>query len=206
MLLIGVAALAYFIWYQPKFKVTKTSFRSTVIKTNDDKLELTRLKEKGTLLKTYINKNRFNPSVCFIIDMRIASGKKRFFVYDLVKDSIERAGLVTHGSGSSQGDSLVFSNIPESKCSSIGKYKIGKPYNGKFGLAYKLYGLDSTNSNVFRRFVVLHSHSCVPENEVAPLPICESYGCPTVSPAYLNVLATYIDNSKEPILLYIFYK
>ena len=75
---------------------------------------------------------------------------------------------------------------------------------GKFGLAYKLYGLDSTNSKAFERFVVLHAHSCVPNEEIDPEPLCQSWGCPTVSPEFLQELKKYIDASEKPILLWIY--
>ena len=91
-------------------------------------------------------------------------------------------------------------------CTSLGRYKIGNPYNGRFGRAYKLHGLDSTNSNAFKRYVVLHSYTAVPDAEVHPLPICQSDGCPMVSAAFLQKLATIIDQSKQPILLYTFDK
>jgi L,D-transpeptidase catalytic domain len=140
-----------------------------------------------------------------MVDMKIESGKKRFFVYNLRKDSIELAGLVTHGSGKVNSDAIQFSNTEGSLCTSLGKYKIGNAYNGKFGLAFKLYGLDSANSNAFNRYVVLHAHDCVPNEETAPFPICESWGCPTVAPAFLTMLKTYIDKSGQPILLNIYY-
>lgn len=140
-----------------------------------------------------------------MIDMGIASGSKRFFVFDLKSDSIVQAGLVTHGSGINHSPgSIAYSNEPGSNCTSEGKYKIGKSYSGKFGLAYKLHGMDKSNSNAFNRFVVLHAHPCVPDNEIAPLKICMSWGCPTVSPAFLNQLKIYIDQSEKPILLWIF--
>ncbi len=115
------------------------------------------------------------------------------------------AALVTHGSGSERGgDSLYFSNVPGSSCSSLGKYKIGHAYQGKFGLAYKLYGLDASNSKAFERFVVLHGHDCVPNDEVYPIGICESLGCPTVAPAFLLSLQKILDASSAPVLLHIF--
>ena len=40
--------------------------------------------------------------------------------------------------------------------------------------------------------------------EVDPLPICHSDGCPTVSGAFLKKLASIIDQSKQPILLFTF--
>lgn len=56
-----------------------------------------------------------------------------------------------------------FSNTDGSGYTSLGRYRIGTPYNGHFGRSYKLYGLDSTNSQAFRRNIVLHSFSYVPE-------------------------------------------
>jgi hypothetical protein len=164
-----------------------------------------KLKDKGTRLDSFVKQHHFNKRYCFLIDMSVASGKNRFFVYNLQKDSIEQSGLVTHGSGSAKGDgTLCFSNKPGSLATSLGKYKVGKPYNGKFGLAYKLYGLDDSNNKAFERFVVLHSHSCVPGEEVYPASICESWGCPTVAPAFLSTLQAYIDKSGEPVLMWIY--
>ena len=157
-------------------------------------------------LKPYLRQHSYNEQVCFLIDMKIAPGKNRFFVYDLKKDSIINKGLVTHGGGSqTQTDELSFSNIANSKATSIGRYKIGNEYSGKFGRAFKLYGLDKTNSNAFNRFVVLHSHSCVPEQEVYPGAICTSFGCPTVAPSFLLQIKKYIRQSDKPILLWIYY-
>ena len=179
--------------------------RAHIYEPNDNIKTLIRLKLKAATLDKYIKANDFNASHCFLIDMSIASGTNRFFVYNLKKDSIEKAGLVTHGSGLDlMKDSILFSNTIGSNCTSLGKYKIGKPYRGKFGPAYKLYGIEKTNSNAYNRFVVLHAHPCVPTNEISPLEICRSWGCPTVSPAFLTQLKSYINSSKRPLLLWIF--
>jgi hypothetical protein len=174
---------------------------------NKDRLdkELLKLGEITAGLKGYNLNHHFNSRYCFLVDMGIASGYNRFYIYDLQSKSIVHTGLVANGSSNyNRGDSVVFSNEIGSNCTAPGKYKIGKPYFGKFGLAYKLYGLDKTNSNAFNRFVVLHSHSCVPDIETAPGFICKSWGCPTVSPLFLNSLKTYIEKSQQPILLWIF--
>lgn len=206
LVVAGFTALGYFFWYKPKFKFRKEDHPFSFRKKADDNTAFLRLKEKAGLLSAYANDNGFNTTRCFLADMRIASGKKRFFVYNLQKDSVEQAGLVAHGSGSDKGTAdLIFSNTPNSNCTSLGKYRIGKSYMGTFGLAYKLYGLDNTNSKAFERFVVLHAHACVPNGEVAPLPICESWGCPTVAPAFLKELQTIIDRSEKPVLLWIYY-
>jgi hypothetical protein len=172
-----------------------------------DRIEtIIRLNEKASQAKHYVNEQGYNTEYCFFIDMRIPSGKNRFFVYNLKEDLIETAGLVTHGKGSDNGsDALIFSNEPNSYCTSLGKYKMGSSYSGSFGLSYKLYGLDKTNSKAFGRSVVLHSFCGVPNKEVYPAAICKSEGCPTVSPAFITQLKVYLDNSDKPILLWIYY-
>ena len=139
-----------------------------------------------------------------MINMSLPSGQNRFFIYDLKKDTIRNAGVVTHGNCNQFWlDGRKYSNEQGCGCTSLGKYKVGYSYNGKFGLAYKLYGLDKTNNNAFNRFVVLHSHPCVPETEMKD-EICQSNGCPTVSPGFLKQLKPIIDNSARPILLWIY--
>lgn len=155
-------------------------------------------------LKEYINQRNYNKEYCFIINMGLPSGSSRFFIYDLKKNNTSDSGVVTHGRcGQLWMEGRKYSNETGSGCTSLGHYKIGNSYSGKFGLAYKLYGLDSTNSNAFQRYVVLHSHACVPEKEV-PTEICQSDGCPTVSPGFLKKLQQKIDASPKPVLLYIY--
>lgn len=48
-------------------------------------------------------------------------------------------------------------------------------------------------------------HACVPESEVYPVPICESWGGLTVSQIFLQKLKKIIDASEKRILLKIFY-
>jgi len=204
-LFLAVSVCGYISGYKSDF------FSEPKVKVSEERLlssseVMSRLKEKAGLAKDYVDENGFDISYCFMIDMRLPSGKNRFFVYNLLKDSLEAAGLVTHGKGSeSQTGDLIFSNAPNSNCTSLGKYKIGSSYNGNFGLSYKLLGLDKTNSRALDRAVVLHSYLGVPKEEVYPAPICLSEGCPAVSPAFFAQLKAYMDESQEPILLWIYY-
>jgi len=208
VLLAAISSFGYFFWYKPKFSKHPPA-KAFAYKTNTGSAAnevLSRVKLKGAQAKDYVLEHGFSRTHCFLIDMRVPSGKMRFFVYNLKKDSVELAGLVTHGSGSqTDAGELVFSNLSNSYCTSLGRYKVGKPYSGTFGLAYKLYGLDESNSNAFNRCVVLHAHDCVPSGEVYPGNICLSLGCPTVSPPFLTRLQDYLDHSKDPVLLWIYY-
>jgi hypothetical protein len=174
-------------------------------RSNLSEATLLKFKQKSTEVLPFIRKNHFNSQLCFFVDMSISSGKKRFFVYDLSGDSVLKQGLVAHGSCDAGFQvSPTFSNKVNSGCSATGKYKIGGSYFGTFGLAYKLHGLDSSNSNAYNRNIVLHSYSCVPDEETGSTPLCNSRGCPMVSPGFLDQLKPIINSSGKPILLWIF--
>ena len=153
----------------------------------------------------YAQKKGYSTRYCFLLDMRLHSGLKRFFVYDLTNNTVAFSGLVAHGS--CDQDFLKearFSNIPGGRCTSIGMYKVGCRYYGQYGKAYKLHGLQNSNSNAFKRAIVLHSFSCVPEQETYPKPICNSSGCTMVSLAFFKNLSSLIDKSNKPILLLVY--
>ncbi|MES2849280.1 MAG: murein L,D-transpeptidase catalytic domain family protein [Bacteroidota bacterium] len=207
IIFFAITAASPFAWrhFHKPAVTKKTTVTGTATKKKDAKTTaIARLVPFADKLEQYAKENGYNDRYCFLVDMKIASGSNRFFVYDIQKDSVLQSGLVAHGYGNSNDENITFSNVPGSNSSSIGKYKIGNAYHGKFGLAYKLHGLDKTNNNAFDRFVVLHAHECVPDSEIAPESLCMSQGCPTVAPSFLKRLATYLDDSDKPVLLWIF--
>jgi len=192
-------------WYLSHFKRAASETAAIPGNTESSRLLLRKLNNRASELKEFVKSKKYNGELCFLVDMSIASGANRFFVYDLSKDSVMASGLVTHGRcNKSWLTGRKYGNEVGCGCSSLGKYKIGASYKGRFGLAYKLHGLDSTNSNAFKRYVVLHSHECVPEEEVDPAPICQSDGCPTVSLSFLGELSRHIDKAGKPVVLWIF--
>ena len=146
----------------------------------------------------------YNADLAVLINLGKFSGNERFFLVDLKTHKTLLSGLCCHGGGyGNDNEEVVFSNVSGSHCSSDGIYKIGYPYTGTFGKSYKLYGLSTTNSNAFDRFIVLHSHDCVPETAVNNS-ICESQGCPTLAPSVFSKLSTYLDASNKPVLMWIY--
>jgi L,D-transpeptidase catalytic domain len=163
------------------------------------------LERMASVLKSYAAKNGYNTRYCLLIDMRLESGLKRFFIYDQEKKKITASGLVAHGSCTQSFLSdAKFSNVSGGECSSLGVYRVGKRYYGKYGKSYKLHGLQASNSNAFKRAIVLHAFSCVPDTERFPKAICNSSGCPMVSYAFLDKLSKLIDGSGKPVLLWLF--
>ena len=165
---------------------------------------LSKLRLKAGGVREFAEKNNYNKTICFLIDMSLPSGQNRFFVYNLKKDTLQNSGLVTHGRCNQEWlKGRKYGNTVGCGCTSIGRYRIGAAYKGKFGLAFKLYGLDKTNDKAFSRFVVLHAHDCVPETPIDD-DICQSDGCPTVAPGFLKQLQPIIQASSRPVLLWIF--
>lgn len=203
LVLLLVMAFEWFSFSKPGERSTSDGTKlPRVYKASSS--EFLKLQSRAASAKVFTKQNRFDTSICFLIDMSLPANYKRFFIYDLAKDTIQTSGLVTHGNCNQYWlEGRKYGNGIGCGCTSLGKYKIGNAYYGKFGLAFKLYGLDATNSNAFKRYVVLHSHSCVPDNEVAE-EICQSNGCPTVSPQFLKLLGPMIKNSENPVLLWIF--
>jgi hypothetical protein len=166
--------------------------------------ERQRLHARVAEQRAWLARHGFSASLCFLVDMRLPSGKNRFFVYDLRRDSVLFSGLAAHGSGGRNFSmEPIFSNIDGSGCSSLGRYRVGYAYRGQFGPAYKLYGLDTSNSRAFARNVVLHSYLGVPEHETFPRPICNSLGCVMVAPGFLETLRPLIAASGKPICLWV---
>ena len=206
---IGVSVLLTVLAYKTNDLISGTNIKEIQkpLPLNGIKTTEERLKIQLYEIKKSINTNsKFNNETAFFIDIKIRSGKNRFFIYDLKTDKLIDEGLVAHGSGSETQveGTLKFSNTNNSFCTSLGKYSIENSYVGKFGKAYKLFGLEATNSNAFDRNIVLHKYSSVPyeEQEVS---ICNSLGCPMVNEKFYNRIEKIIDNSKKKIILNIYY-
>jgi hypothetical protein len=179
---------------------------------NVKETENIRLKAKAKTAKDYCVKNNMNLDVCILVDMQIHSGKKRFFLWDLKGDSILKSGMCSHGScdnGWSEDETKSdphFSNVPESHCSSLGKYKLGSRGYSSFGIHinYKLHGLEKTNNNAFKRIIVFHSWNAIEDDETYPVGIAESWGCPAVSNNFMREMDAILKVKKKPVLFWIF--
>ena len=163
------------------------------------------LSSRATEVSNYVVQKGYSTKYCFLIDMSLPSGSNRFFIYDLQKGSVAYSGLVAHGSCEERFLSRArFSNVNNSGCSSLGRYKVGAFYNGKYGESFRLHGLDNSNSNAFPRGVVIHGYDCVPDEEIFPRVLCNSLGCPMVSYNFFDKLSRIISGSEKPILLWIY--
>ncbi len=170
------------------------------------------LQDRAEEARRYCQANDFNEDFCILIDMNLHSGLDRFFVYDLKADSIFLQGLCAHGCGphswgaDESKTKPLFSNVPESHCSSLGKYKMGARGVSSWGIKvnYKMHGLEESNSNAFKRFIVLHSWEAVPDNELFPAGTPEGWGCPAISNQLMREVDVLLQASTKPVLMWIY--
>lgn len=168
-----------------------------------------RLQSKADSAKEFCKQHAFNPDYCFLVDFSLHSGKKRFFIWDFKGDSIKHSSLCAHGYG--KNSTIVepeFSNVEGSYCSSLGKYKVGIRSYSKWGINvhYKLHGLEKTNSNAYKRIIVLHSYEPIPDKEIYPvyLPLGISQGCPVISDETMRQVDKMQKSATKPTLLWVY--
>lgn len=165
----------------------------------------------GEALKFCLSKG-FNTDFCILIDMSVHSGVKRLLVWDFKNNSVSKKYLVGHGCGanlwSSDGskNDPEFSNEDGSHLSSLGKYKLeGRGYSDwGINVKYLMHGLEETNSNALKRFIVFHSWNLMSDDDVFPEGAPEGWGCPTISNNAMREIDPMLQNSKKPVLMWIY--
>ena len=65
---------------------------------------------------------------------------------------------------------------------------------------------EATNNNAFKRYIVLHSYTPMPETEVYPLhlPLGISQGCPVISDEVMRKVDGLLKAEKKPVLLWVY--
>lgn len=173
-------------------------------------IEATKVKAKKAL--EFCKSKNYNASFCILIDMSLHSGVKRLMIWDFERDTIANSFLVAHGCGDYpwnndySKESPIFSNTPESHCSSLGKYKIGERGYSQWGVnvKYVLHGLESSNSNAQSRAIVFHSWDAIPDDDVYPNGTPEGWGCPAISNNSFRIIDPLLRSSEKPVLMWIY--
>lgn len=151
----------------------------------------------------YIEQSKLNKEYIFFVDMSEPSNKKRLFVYDVKTEKKIFESYVSHGKGSGTSKwAEIFSDVPNSKATSLGKYKVGESYYGKHGKSYKLKGLEKSNRNAESRAIVIHGAWYVEEDFIKKYNRCgNSFGCPAMSEKAFKECERYF---KKDVLFWIY--
>lgn len=154
----------------------------------------------------YARKHHLNTDYVLLLDYSIPSGTPRLFVWDYEKNKVIARTYVMHGvGGGSTAKEPVFSNKVGSKCSSLGKFKVTMAHGSKLKRSYRLHGLEKSNSNAYRRGIMIHRSKWVDKwcwKKYIPLhePSCQ--GCITVSSKGMSYLEKLIKSESTPLLLW----
>lgn len=171
-----------------------------------------KLQQKITEAKMFCQAKKLNNSICFLADLSIHSGLKRFYIVNLSENKTIDSFLVGHGCGKNawgkdySKSNPTFSNTDGSHCSSLGKYKIGERAYSDWGvrIKYVLHGLEKTNNNALSRYIVFHSWEVVSDFETYPSGTPEGWGCPTLSNNHFKKCDSIIQIQKKPLLLWLY--
>lgn len=142
-----------------------------------------------------------------VVNMREPSYRKRMYIYNVQHKTVISEHHVSHGINSTNPNdkayAISFSNVPGSLKSSLGAMKTGEIYHGKHGRSLRLEGLEEQNSNVRRRYIVIHKADYVTDNFILKNKRAgHSNGCLAVDPA---VVDSVIDNLKGGTFVYVYY-
>lgn len=143
------------------------------------------IRERVCMLRAWCYRHDYNTQIAIFVDLLLHSGRNRFVVWDFVAEKPLLICPVSHGSGSQKSHRRTAyartSNEDGSHLSSVGRALIAERYEGRYGVAYRLDGLDSSNSNLRTRCVVLHSWRYTTSFPIYPFPTVGSFGCPVIS-------------------------
>jgi hypothetical protein len=120
--------------------------------------------------------------VLTVIDYSLPSTQPRLWVLDLARRKVLFHELVAHGAGSGDVYATHFSNVNDSRSTSLGLFLTADTYEGGNGYSLKLKGLDAgVNDLAEARHIVMHGAWYVsPEHAQQFGKLGRSWGCPAL--------------------------
>lgn len=143
-------------------------------------------------------------SILAIIDYSLPANEKRLWVFDLSTGKLLYHSFVSHGFNSGTLNTTAFSNVMNSKSSSLGVFGTQQTYTGRYGEALKLCGIDGNfNSNAYNRAVVMHGAWYVSDDFVKKYGrVGRSWGCPAVPLSLVSQITQALKNNAFMVVYY----
>lgn len=163
-----------------------------------------RVRERATELLEYCRERGYNTRIALFVDLSRHSGRRRFVAWSFERNAPIFTCLVSHGSGSRQSRVRSayarLSNEDGSHLSSVGRALVAERYEGRYGIAYRLDGLDATNSNLRPRCVVLHGWEHTTSYPIWPRATVGSFGCPVLSRPMMQKVDTLLQAEQGVVI------
>ncbi|MBR3702888.1 MAG: murein L,D-transpeptidase catalytic domain family protein [Alistipes sp.] len=155
-------------------------------------------------LYAFCQERGYNTRLALMMDLGRHSGCRRFVVWDFQQGRALYSFPVSHGSGSARSHVrsayAECSNGDGSHLSSAGRALVAERYVGRYGVAYRLDGLDETNSALRKRCVVLHGWRYTTSFPIYPFPTVGSWGCPVLSLRAMKKLDEILQREQRVVL------
>jgi hypothetical protein len=120
--------------------------------------------------------------VLTVIDYTLPSTQPRLWVLDLAHGKVLFHELVAHGAGSGDIYATHFSNVNDSRATSLGLFQTADTYEGGNGYSLRLKGLDAgVNDLAEERHIVMHGAWYVSADHAKQFGrLGRSWGCPAL--------------------------
>jgi hypothetical protein len=127
----------------------------------------------------------FEEPILTLVDYARPSHQRRLWVLDLAEGSVRFHELVAHGRESGLVRAERFSNVLDSRQSSLGLFRTGETYRGRHGYSLRLVGLEpGINDRAEERAIVVHGAAyATAEFASRHGRLGRSWGCPALDPA-----------------------
>lgn len=162
------------------------------------------LASRAEELYHFCQKGGYNTRVALMMNLKRHSGRRRFVVWDFQQKRALCSFPASHGSGSARSHIRSAyarcSNEDGSHLSSLGKALVAERYEGRYGVAYRLDGLQESNSALRARNVVLHGWQYTTSLPIFPLPTVGSWGCPVLSRRAMRIVDEILQREEKVVL------
>ena len=167
------------------------------------------IKERAEKAYSFASRKGMNQNYCILLDYSIPSGQPRLFVWSFDEGRVVYSGYAMHGPGRGSTDKTpVFSNVPGSKCSSLGRFEVTRDRGRRNRSGLRLRGLERSNSKAYGRGIMIHSSRYVDANRwrrYIPLNGKSCLGCVTVSSRDMEYINRLVKKEKKHLLLWSYY-
>lgn len=135
-------------------------------------------------------------SLLTIIDFSSPSNEKRLYILDIKNQRVLKHTLVAHGINTGNVFAESFSNVQESRKSSLGLYITKDTYFGQHGYSLRIQGInEGINDKAADRAIVIHGAEYVSHDFIETYGrIGRSFGCPALPIDETNEIIDLIKN------------
>lgn len=162
--------------------------------------------ERAEAALRFAKRHNLSEQYAIFVNYGIPSGEPRMQVWDFKKGTVVLTSPVMHGPGNGSTDTVPqFSDLPGSRCSTLGRFRVTGEHGTKIMRSCRLKGLDINNRNAYSRGLMIHAAKWVNTHrnvQYIPLNEVACAGCVTISSNAMTQLLHIIGSQHKQLLLW----